>query len=159
MWRFLLCSLVTATIPASAMACEIPFSAIANQFRHDALIFTGQIIDVESYERRRSRLGWAQRASRDLLGFPEDRGCRYGVRVVEVFHGNPERVLDVYSGFDTEFGECEWNYEVGENVVFDLRVDEEGRAYFSGFGPHCRPEFSEKEYRAEAERRHYGWLE
>jgi hypothetical protein len=159
MLRVLLFVLLTATIPASAMACEIAPSAITNQFRHDALIFTGQIIDVEMYERRRSRLGWAQRDPRDLRGFPEDRGCRYGVRVVEVFHGDPERVLDVYSGFNVEFGECDWKFEIGQNAVFNLRVDDEGRAYFSGFSHHCRAVFSEEEYRVEAERRRYGWLE
>ena len=159
MLRSLLVSALIAAIPATADACEWPASAIAYQFRHDALIFTGQIIDVEVYERRRSYLEWAQRDFGMIGGAPEDRGCRYGVRVVEVFHGEPDRVVDIYSEFNVEFGECVWNFEIGQNELFDVRVDGEGRAYFLAFDPYCGPDFGEEEYRAEAERRRYGWLE
>lgn len=158
MLRSLLIS-VLFLMPCGALACDRISQPISYEFTPRSVIFTGQVIDIEYYEVHRSRLEWAQRRLDEITGFPENRGCRYGVRVVEIFHGNPDRVIDVYTDLDRDTGECAWGYEVGQTAFFNAEIDDEGTIFLSWFEFLCRTEYGEEDFRAEAERRRYGWLE
>lgn len=159
MLRSLLASVAFVAVPSAANACSRIDYPIGWELNAGSVIFTGQVIDVEFYEVRRSSLEWAQRRLDEITGFPENRGCRYGVRVVEVFHGNPDRVIDVYTDLDWDTGECLWGYEVGQTAFFNADLDDEGRIYLSLFEFLCGSDYGEEDFRAEAERRRYGWLE
>lgn len=159
MLRSIFPGLLLLLLPVEALACERVSQPISREFTPRSVIFTGQVIDIEYYEVRRSRLDWAQRRFDEISGFPENRGCRYGVRVVEVFHGNPDRVIDVYTDLDWDTGECLWGYEVGQTEFFQAEIDDEGTIYLSLFEFLCRSDYGEEDFRAEAERRRYGWLE
>tara|TARA_R100000455_G_scaffold30856_1_gene22630 strand:- start:613 stop:1092 length:480 start_codon:yes stop_codon:yes gene_type:complete len=159
MMRSILLASLLFLMPCEALSCDRISQPVSYEFTPRSVIFTGQVIDVEFFEVRRSVLEWANRHLDGITGFPENRGCRYGVRVVELFHGNPGRIVDLYTSLDWETGECLWGYEVGDTAFFNASVNDEGRIFLSWLEYFCGSDYGEEDFRAEAERRRYGWLE